>query len=932
MLIEREDQLAILRTYFDESHDDRGRGVVVSGPAASGKTELLFAFAQEAAAFGAIVLNASALPSERNLPFGVLNQLLRSSRPNAAAAERVRRAMVLPDEADTADLGGEGAGGVPAQILYRVTMALLELVEQAGRPLVVIVDDAHFADLPSAMALHTLVERLRVRHAFLLALGESTHYSHAAPLFQGEPLPKPHCERIRLGMLSPEGTATLLARQMSARGAAERAAEYHALTGGNPLLLRGLMADSRTTTPGEVPPPVVGHNFSQALLDCVHRSPSPVISVARALAVLGESAEPVLVGQLADERPEVVSFAVTALREIGLVEDSWFRAPDAARIILNGMQPEARGATRTRAARLLYAEGEPSRIVARQLLGADVSDVENCAVAVLQDAADQSIAEGDIGPALRFLRMAQQIGGDEQVRAKTAAMLARAEWWFDPSAALRRACAMGDPDDDSGMPVTEVVVPLVPLMWFGELERADATLRRLERALPDMAPDLACNVHAFRLWRRYLYPGAQPDGPTAAELSADLLTDQVGDSARTMHPLRAVVLMTEALRRGAGQESVERAERILQEHRLNERTLSFLATAIIALIRHDRLASAARWCEGLVEESEAMGVPTWQAVYSALYAEIALRRSDLPTAERFALRALTLLEAKSWGVAVGLPLGTLLEANAAMGNLEEAVKHLRTPVPDAMFQTPFGLRYLLACGRYHHANGQFHAALEDFSAIARLTDDWGLELPVLFPWRIEAAHASLKLGRSREARELAEAQLRLSGVESYRSRAAALRVLAVQRAPEDRLTPLREVVTMLRGSEDRLEYAAALTDLGMTLYALGRDGEAQAELRRAHRVTRQCGAEEPPRTLVHHPGKSGSPLLSRETVRETQLSEAELRVAVLAAQGMSNRQISGSLHITVSTVEQHLTRVYRKLEVSRRTDLPLAMDMNCLMT
>lgn len=205
-----------------------------------------------------------------------------------------------------------------------------------------------------------------------------------------------------------------------------------------------------------------------------------------------------------------------------------------------------------------------------------------------------------------------------------------------------------------------------------------------------------------------------------------------------------------------------------------------------------------------------------------------------------------------------------------MGNLEEAVKHLRTPVPDAMFQTPFGLRYLLACGRYHHANGQFHAALEDFSAIARLTDDWGLELPVLFPWRIEAAHASLKLGRSREARELAEAQLRLSGVESYRSRAAALRVLAVQRAPEDRLTPLREVVTMLRGSEDRLEYAAALTDLGMTLYALGRDGEAQAELRRAHRVTRQCGAEEPPRTLVHHPGKSGSPCCpGRRSVRRS---------------------------------------------------------------
>ncbi|MEU8190538.1 helix-turn-helix domain-containing protein, partial [Micromonospora carbonacea] len=52
------------------------------------------------------------------------------------------------------------------------------------------------------------------------------------------------------------------------------------------------------------------------------------------------------------------------------------------------------------------------------------------------------------------------------------------------------------------------------------------------------------------------------------------------------------------------------------------------------------------------------------------------------------------------------------------------------------------------------------------------------------------------------------------------------------------------------------------------------------------------------------------------------LSEAERRVAALAAQGHTNRQISSKLFITVSTVEQHLTRVYRKLDVKRRTDLP----------
>jgi DNA-binding CsgD family transcriptional regulator len=51
------------------------------------------------------------------------------------------------------------------------------------------------------------------------------------------------------------------------------------------------------------------------------------------------------------------------------------------------------------------------------------------------------------------------------------------------------------------------------------------------------------------------------------------------------------------------------------------------------------------------------------------------------------------------------------------------------------------------------------------------------------------------------------------------------------------------------------------------------------------------------------------------------LSEAELRVAELAAHGRTNRQISETLYITVSTVEQHLTRVYRKLGVPGRSAL-----------
>ncbi len=52
------------------------------------------------------------------------------------------------------------------------------------------------------------------------------------------------------------------------------------------------------------------------------------------------------------------------------------------------------------------------------------------------------------------------------------------------------------------------------------------------------------------------------------------------------------------------------------------------------------------------------------------------------------------------------------------------------------------------------------------------------------------------------------------------------------------------------------------------------------------------------------------------------LSDAEIRVARLAAAGHTNRQIARQLFVTVSTVEQHLTRVYRKLKVNHRADLP----------
>jgi DNA-binding CsgD family transcriptional regulator len=87
------------------------------------------------------------------------------------------------------------------------------------------------------------------------------------------------------------------------------------------------------------------------------------------------------------------------------------------------------------------------------------------------------------------------------------------------------------------------------------------------------------------------------------------------------------------------------------------------------------------------------------------------------------------------------------------------------------------------------------------------------------------------------------------------------------------------------------------------------------------RLLRESGAVSGPLGVLEEPD---------EAEPRAALSDAELRVAVLAAEGNTNRQIADRLFITVSTVEQHLTRIYRKLDVQRRTDLRTKLGFDAM--
>jgi DNA-binding CsgD family transcriptional regulator len=204
-----------------------------------------------------------------------------------------------------------------------------------------------------------------------------------------------------------------------------------------------------------------------------------------------------------------------------------------------------------------------------------------------------------------------------------------------------------------------------------------------------------------------------------------------------------------------------------------------------------------------------------------------------------------------------------------------------------------------------------------------LMRSWGIDLPTLVPWRASAASAWLRLGNGDAARKLVSEQLARQGGDRGRALGIVLRQLAAVSEPPQRVSILTEAMEILDAAGDRYELAATLADLGKAQQVLGAFSRARMAARRAWHAALDCDAI--PLSNTVRPALAGEDVDDADLTGVAALSEAERRVAALAAQGYTNREISSKLFITISTVEQHLTRSYRKLGVRQRTELPASL-------
>jgi DNA-binding CsgD family transcriptional regulator len=256
--------------------------------------------------------------------------------------------------------------------------------------------------------------------------------------------------------------------------------------------------------------------------------------------------------------------------------------------------------------------------------------------------------------------------------------------------------------------------------------------------------------------------------------------------------------------------------------------------------------------------------------------------------------------------------------------LELIASRCPDPIPDAaVFQLCLMIR-----GEIRLAAGDREEGLADVLLTGERELRFGGLTPAALPWRSVAAVALSEGGASDLVRaiELADEELALA---EAMGAARAIGIAGRARAligPEDEAVPgLERSIAMLREAGARLELARSLTELGALLRRRRQQRDARAPLREAAELAEACGATTLAQRARDELGATG---VSRSPSNEggvASLTPSELRAARMAAEGRSNREIAEDLFVTPRTIEIHLSRAYRKLDISSRKGLAVAL-------
>jgi DNA-binding CsgD family transcriptional regulator len=943
-LFEREVELARVDGLLDQTSNGVGAVVVVQGAAGIGKSELLAVVRarSEERRFG--VLRARGSEFEGEIAFGVALQLFEPMLRGASAAQR-RRLLSGVARVGARALGVE-AGEPPADRFAAIHGLFWLLANRAERgPVVVAVDDLQWVDDPSLTWLGYLARRAGDL-ALLLLLG----------LRSGDPggergeleqlVGEDGVDRIALGPLKATSVGAIVRARLDANADEAFCTACWELSGGNPLFVRELLTAARgegLPARGEsvpalarVAPAAVG----TSVLARLGRMSGEAVALARAVAVLGAGAEVVLAAQLAGLDPvvgELTADRLAAAQILAPLRPLEFFHPLIGAAVREDIAPGARRVAHRRAAGLLDEggrEGSPGRVAAHLLVCGPAAD--RWVLERLRDAAREALERGAPEIAASYVRRALAEPPAAGERAALLFLLGTAEWRAgQPDAIAHLEQALTAADDD---PRTLIATCVLLAFAFAVSDRAERAVEMIERALASVGDRNATLEVTERLGT--LEPETLRDAQRALMLEAGIAVAGMMNERTARDALHRAEGLRGRLQSLADPpvyllvmlaQYAARANRAAEARELAKRALAcepyppphdICVPLIVTLTMIEWYDAAQRLSADLLADARRCG--TMHETIGILVCR-ASGSSDcgaLADAEADARWALERAEGVRRMHAVSELIRVLIERDA-LEAAEDVLGQVADPRASGSVEVA---RFLIARGRLRGAQGRLQEALDDLLESGRRCERFGTSTLSAASWRAEAALVHAALGDMGEGRRLAGEQLELARAFGRpRALGVSLRACGVVEGGEAGLELLAEAVKTLERSQSPLELARALSDYGAALRRAGHRVQARTELKRALDLAYRLGARRIAAGARAELIAAGAKPRREAITGRDALTAGELRVARLAAEGMTNREIAQALFITTKTAKAHLSRVYRKLEITRRGQLAHAL-------
>ena len=907
----------------------RGGLLVIEGEPGIGKTALLADTAERGAALGMTVLRARAGELEQAYPYGVVRQLFEGA---LAAAGDARREDLLTGAAglargvlDPSNRHGPEAAMAVEHGLYWLTAGLA-----ARAPVLLLVDDAQWADEPSLRWLVYLSRRLAGLAASVVVATRPAVAGAAALL--GLLAVESTADRLVPAPLGVGAVAMLVRRMLGADAADGFCAGCAELSGGNPLLLTELLrAAAAAGTPTDDAGTarlqgLASGSFGRAVLARYGDLGPPAESLAAAVAVLGREAELRHAAALAGMDAAAAAVAADQQAAVGLLDAGRplrFVHPLVRTAVYTRLAAGRRAALHAGAARLLAAEGRPADEVATHLLHCErTGDAD--VVRALRTAGRVAGRAGAPDAAAVFLRRALEEPPDPPARVEVLHELGVAEGAAQDRAAVGHLVAALD---GAETPRSRAVITLDLARVALPGTELQAVMGRIEQALAGLGDGedaaLTRQLEAAFLSGAFSLGTFGDAGPALLRRAED--HEPPGDTSGDR--LRLVWLAFDRFRRTEPVDDVVRAAvsalgggRLLAEETAASQSHTLVLNVLAACDEFDR---AAEGFDRAVAQARDQGSAAAFGIASCFRSWVSHRRGNLREAEADSIDALRVTAEGGLDLIHGYARAQLATVLVDRGDLAGAAATLAGAPDDLTAQRNNDVHFLLhARGRLALATADTAAAARDLLACGQRESASGYGNPAWIPWRSDAAAALAAQGDVDRAQHLAAEELTLARrFGAPRAIGLALLGAAVTERGDARIARLRDAVATLENSGARFDQARALVLLGCALRIARDRPAARGLLRDGLDLASRCGASGlADRARAELVADGARPRRDARRGPDA-LTAAELRVARMAATGLANREIAQALFVTTKTVETHLGNTYAKLAVAGRAQL-----------